>query len=136
MKQGKTKKILLGIVALVVIAIALLFVYSIFKPTASMGAKTVTIAVIDNNKQQTDYEVHTDAETLKEVMDETEGLTYSGDESDYGFMVSIVNGVMADYNADGAYWAFYVNDEYCNYGIEEQPVNDKDTFKIEYTSAQ
>ena len=46
----------------------------------------------------------------------------------------IVNGVKADYTADGAYWAFFVNGEYCNYGIEEQPVLDGDVFSIVYTA--
>jgi len=136
MKQGKVKKIVIGILILIVIAAGLLFAYNAFKPVASKGAKTITIAVVDNNKQETDYTVHTDAETLKQVMDETDGLTYSGDDSDYGLMISTVNGVTADFNTDGAYWAFYVNNEYCNYGIEEQPVNDKDEFKIEYTTGQ
>ncbi|MEE0967314.1 MAG: DUF4430 domain-containing protein, partial [Bacilli bacterium] len=44
-----------------------------------------------------------------------------------------VNGVTADYNTDGAYWGFYVNEEYCNYGIDQQPVNDQDAFQIVYT---
>lgn len=136
MKQGKVKKIVIGILILIVIVAGLLFAYNVFKPVASKGAKTVTIAVVDNNKQETEYTVHTDAETLKQVMDEVDGLTYSGDDSDYGLMISTVNGVKADFNADGAYWAFYVNNEYCNYGIEEQPVNDKDEFKIEYTTGQ
>ena len=34
-------------------------------------------------------------------------------------------------------WAnVYLNGEYCNYGISEQPVNDGDTFSIIYTPAQ
>lgn len=136
MKQGKVKKIVIGIFILLVVVVGLLFAYNTFKPVASKGAKKVTIAVVDNNKQETDYTVHTDAETLKQVMDEVDGLTYSGDDSDYGLMITTVNDVTADFNADGAYWAFYVNNEYCNYGIEEQPVNDKDEFKIEYTTGQ
>ena len=136
MKQGKVKKIVIGILILLVVVVGLLFAYNAFKPVASKGAKKVTIAVVDNNKQETDYTIHTDAETLKQVMDEVDGLTYSGDDSDYGLMISTVNGITADFNADGAYWAFYVNNEYCNYGIEEQPVNDKDEFKIEYTTGQ
>ena len=136
MKQGKVKKIVIGILILLVVVVGLLFAYNAFKPVASKGAKKVIIAVVDNNKQETDYTIHTDAETLKQVMDEVDGLTYSGDDSDYGLMISTVNGITADFNADGAYWAFYVNNEYCNYGIEEQPVNDKDEFKIEYTTGQ
>jgi hypothetical protein len=44
-----------------------------------------------------------------------------------------VNDVTADYNADGAYWAFYVDGEYCQYGIDQQPVNDGETYAIVYT---
>ena len=50
-------------------------------------------------------------------------------------MVDTVNGVRADYEADGAYWSFCVNGEYCNYGIDTQPVEDGDVFSIVYTSA-
>ena len=66
-------------------------------------------------------------------MEEAKGLTFSGDESDYGLMVVEINGVTADYNVDQSYWAFYVNDEYCNYGVDSQPVADGDVFRIEYT---
>ena len=136
MKQGKTKKIILGIIVLVILVAGLLFAYMKFKLGTTAGAKTVTIQVVDDQKQQTNYTVESDVETLREAMDQAEGLTYSGDESEYGIMITTVNGVTADYEKDGAYWAFYVNDEYCNYGIEEQPANDQDVFKIEYTTAQ
>lgn len=136
MKQGKTKKILLSVLAVVVVVAALAAAYVTFKPGTTKGAKTVTIEVVDNENKVTDYEVHTDAEFLKQAMDETEGLSYSGDTSEYGLMVTTVNGVQAVYDTDGAYWSFYVNGEYCNYGIEEQPVNNGDAFKIEYTAAQ
>lgn len=79
------------------------------------------------------YNVKTDAEFLRQAMEETKGLTFSGTESEYGMMVETVNGETADYNADGAYWAFYVNDEYCNYGIDSQPVVDGEAYRIVYT---
>ncbi|MBR6381239.1 MAG: DUF4430 domain-containing protein, partial [Lachnospiraceae bacterium] len=44
-------------------------------------------------------------------------------------------GEQAIYAVDNAYWAFYVNDEYCQYGIDSQPVADGDAFKIVYESA-
>jgi len=66
-------------------------------------------------------------------MDEAEGLTFSGDESQYGLMVMEVNGVTVDYNKDKSYWSFYVNNEYCMNGIDTQPVNDGDAFQIVYT---
>ncbi len=135
MKQGNGKKIVAGILILVVVVAGLLFAYNKFKPTSAKEAKTVTITVVDDNKEEIFYTVCTDsATTLRQVMDLADGLTYSGDESEYGIMITTVNGVTADFNENGAYWAFYVNGEYCNYGIEEQPVNDKDEFKIEYTT--
>jgi hypothetical protein len=79
------------------------------------------------------YEVHTDAEYLRQVMEESD-MEFSGTESDYGMMVETVNGVTADYNADGAYWAFYVDGEYCNYGIDSQPVEDGESYQIIYTT--
>ena len=69
-------------------------------------------------------------------MDDADGLTYEGEDSTYGFTVSVVNGESAVYDVNGAYWSFYVNDEYCNYGIDSQPVNDGDVFSIVYTPAK
>lgn len=130
------KKIIVGVIALVV-AIAVIFgVYKIYAPKATSGSKAITISVVDNNGDTTEYETKTDAEFLKQAMEETDGLTFSGEDSDYGLMVDTVNDITAVYDTDGAYWSFYVNDELCNYGVEEQPVNDGDDFKIEYTPAQ
>ena len=107
--------------------------YSQFSEKPVEGSKAITIEVVDNAEKSTVYELNTDAEYLREAMDEVEELTYDGEDSDYGFTVYTVNGVTADYNTDGAYWGFYVNEEYCNYGIDQQPVNDQDAFQIVYT---
>ena len=44
----------------------------------------------------------------------------------------IIDEYKADFNVDGSYWSFYVNDEYCMNGIDTQVVNDQDHFKIVY----
>ncbi len=134
MKQGT--KIALGILAVVLVAALLVGVYFLFGPKTTAGQKNVTITVVASDGAKTEYSVKTDAEFLKGAMDDAEGLTYSGTESDYGMMVDTINGMRADYSQDGAYWAFYINGEYCNYGIETQPVADGDAFSIEYTPAE
>lgn len=125
----------LGISAIVLAAlIAILsIVYVHFGPEPAVGAKALTIEVVDDQGAMTSYEVHTDAEFLRGAMEETKGLSFEGTESEYGMMVETVNGLTADYNANGAYWAFYVNGEYCNYGIDSQPVADGETYTITYT---
>lgn len=132
MEKKQNKKLWLILIPIVLV-IAMIGIYFIAKPQPVKGSKTVTISVIDNEATKTDFTVSTDAEYLRQAMEETEGLTFSGDESEYGLMVTEVNGVVADYNVDGSYWAFYINDEYCQYGVDEQPVADGDAFKIEYT---
>lgn len=130
----KTKKII-GIALVIVLAVAMIFAYVNFREQTAEGNKTVTIEVTAQNKAVTTYTVNTDALYLKEVMEEADGLTFSGTEGPYGVMITEVNGEVADYNTNGAYWAFYVNGEYCNYGIDEQSVEDGDVFGIVYTAA-
>lgn len=154
-KKNMNKKVIAGVIALVAVIVALVTVFCVFreKPVQDakaitiegidneqkdivQGAKAITIEVIDNEQKSIVYEVHTDAEYLRQAMEEADGLTVEGTESIYGLMVETVNGVTADYNVDGAYWAFYVNDTYCNYGVDEQPVADGDAFQIKYEAAQ
>lgn len=130
------KKVIIGIVALAAAVVLLAVVFFAFREKPVEGGKTITIEVVDNEQKSVTYDVKTDAEYLRQAMEEADGLGFSGTESEYGMMVVIVNGVTADYNVNGAYWSFYVNGEYCNYGIDTQPVLDGDAFRIEYTSAQ
>lgn len=122
----------------ILVALAAIFgaVYLLNAPKAVSGAKELSIEVVDDQAASTTYTVHTDAEYLRQALEETEGLTVEGTESEYGLMVETVNGVRADYNTDGAYWAFFLNDEYCNYGIDQQPVEDGQSYKIVYTTGE
>lgn len=133
-KKGNEKKIALAVAALVVLAAVFAGIYFAMAPKASAGAKEITIEVVDDAQKSTVYTVDTDAEFLRQAMEEAEGLTFSGTEGDYGLMIDTVNGVTADYNVNGAYWAFYVDGGYCNYGIEEQPIEDGQAYQIVYTA--
>lgn len=133
-KTTSKKKIALGIGCLVALLAIFAVVYSAFGVKPVAGSKEITIEVVNKAAESTVYDVATDAEFLRQAMEETEGLTFDGTESEYGMMVSTVNGETADYSVDGSYWSFYVNEEYCNYGIDTQPVVDGDAFKIVYTT--
>ncbi len=129
----KKKHIITLLLAAVLVA-GMVFAYSAFSKKPTGGTKEVTIEVVDNKEQSTLYEVKTDAEYLIGAMEDAEGLTFDGSEGQYGFTVSEINGVTADFTVDSSYWSFYVNGEYCNYGISEQPVNDGDAFRIVYST--
>ena len=131
-KKQTNKKALIGAAALIAVIAVLAVVFFVFREKPVQGQKSVTIEVIDNTQSSTVYEVHTDAEYLRQAMEEAKGLEFFGTESEYGLMVETINGVTPDYNVDGAYWSFYVNGAYCKYGIDSQPVEDGDAFVIKY----
>lgn len=131
-KKKINKKALLGVGILIALIAVFAVIYFVFGAKPVAGSKNITIEVVGKEAAAIVYEVSTDAEFLRQAMEEAEGLEFSGTESEYGLMVSTVNGETADYSVDSSYWSFYVNDTYCNYGIDSQPVMDGDAFKIVY----
>ena len=129
----KNKKKLLGIGLSVVLVVVMALVYGKFREKPVEGSKNITIEVVNSKEESKVYELKTDAEYLLGAMEEAEGLTFEGEEGEYGMSIMTVNGETADFNVDASYWSFYVNDEYCNYGVSEQPVEDGDAFTIVYT---
>ncbi len=140
MKKTNKKGIIIGAIILVALIAVFGVVYGLNRPATSAGSKNIIIEVKDSTGEATDYKLATDAEYLREAMDELSangsGFSYSGSDSEYGLMVEYVNDVRADYTQDGAYWALYVNGEYGQYGADSQPVADGDTYTWAYESAQ
>ena len=95
------------------------------------GAMVFTFTVVDMDGNETVFEIHTDKEIVGDALLEL-GLI-EGEEGAYGLFVKTVNGVTADYDADGAYWAFYVNGEYATSGVDTTPITEGETymFKVE-----
>ena len=131
----KNKKIW-GAGLLVVLIAAFAIVYGVFREKPVEGSKEITIEVVNQAEESEVYELKTDVEFLRQAMEEAEGLEFSGQESEYGMMVEVVNGESAVYDKDGAFWSFMVNGELCNNGIDTQPVEDGDEFQIVYTEAE
>lgn len=95
------------------------------------GQTKIFFTVVDKDGNESNYEIHTDKETVGDALLEHELI--AGDESEYGLYVKQVTGITADYNTDGTYWAFYVNGEYASTGVDSTPVNEGETyaFKVE-----
>ena len=133
--KKNTRKIWIGVIALVAVAIILGVVYKVAGPEAQQGSKSCTLEVVDDNGDTTTYELSTDVEYLRELMDEAaenEDFSYEGEDGDYGLYIETVNGLTADYDTDGAYWAIYVNGEYGQNSADLQPVADGDTYRLSY----
>ena len=129
----KSIKRILAAAALALLFAALALVYVTFGEKAVSGSKAITLSVINSAGEETAYSLKTDAQYLIQAMDEAEGLTYESSDGPYGLVIESINGERAVYSESGAYWGFFVNGEYCNYGVSQQPVEDGDAFAIAYT---
>lgn len=95
------------------------------------GNTVFMFTVVDGDGNESLFEIHTDKEIVGDALAEL-GLI-EGEESEYGLFVKKVNGITADYETDGTYWAFYVNGSYAMSGVDTTPITEGETymFKVE-----
>lgn len=127
----KNKKIVIAVVVLAVVIAALLGIYSATRPEAVEGGKHVTVLIIHKDGTEKKMEYDTDLEYLADLLLEKELATgYSSEE--YGFTVESVDGVTADWETDGAYWALYEGDEYATTSAAGIVLTDGGVYKLVY----
>lgn len=74
----------------------------------------------DQDGTQTKFEIRTDEETLADALTKV-GLV-SGEDSQYGLYIKVVNGITADYDVDQTYWSLLVNGEVSSVGASSVTV--------------
>ena len=92
------------------------------------GQTKFTFTVVDKDGNETNFEIHTDQETVGDALLELELI--AGEESEYGLYIKTVNGITADYDTDQTYWAFYVNDEYASTGVDTTNIEEGNTYSF------
>ena len=98
--------------------------------TLGNGATTITLRVEAGEKSVV-LTLKTDKTILADVL--TEHNLVEGEDSAYGLMIKVVNGIRADYDLDGAYWALYKNDEYAMSGADSTVIADGENYALVYT---
>ena len=129
--MSKSKKILIAVIALVVVIAALLGLYFATRPATSQGAKAFTVEVTHADGSEKTFQYRTDEEYVGKVLLD-EGLI-QGEDGQFGLYILTVDGEDAIYETDGAYWAFYVNGDYANQGIDLTPAEDGAVYGLVYT---
>lgn len=128
--KRSNKKILVSCIALVAIIVAMFFVYKTFMAKPVEGTKEIVAKVILTDGTLESFEIKTDAEFLKEALEEKNLI--SGTESDYGLYVTTVNGITAD-EAKQEWWCFTQNGESLMTGVNVTPIKDGDHYEITLT---
>ena len=84
------------------------------------GATVFSFVTADLDGKETHFEIHTDKKTVGDALAENELI--SGTVGDWGLMVDTVNGITLDFEKDGMYWAFYVDGEYAQTGVDSTEI--------------
>lgn len=130
--KNNKNKIITAIIVLVILMVAALVLYMFYGQKPSSGSKSINLSVVYVDGSRDDYELRTDEEYLLDAANEIDGLTIEGHTDGSYFYMDTINGVSADYTAEGAYWAIYVDGAYGNYGIKDQPIADGVSYEIRY----
>ena len=91
------------------------------------GSKTFTFKV-EVEENSVTFTIHTDADTVGKALLDL-GLI-EGEDSQYGLYVKKVNDMLADYDVDQTYWAFYVNGEYAMSGVDTTAIVETDIYSF------
>lgn len=92
------------------------------------GEISFNFAVVDVDGTKTLFEIHTSKTIVGEALLDL-GLI-EGEEGAYGLYVKTVNGITLDYNTDGKYWAFYIDDEYAQTGVDSTNIETGKTYTL------
>ena len=128
-KKPMNKKLLAGVLALVLIVAALIGIYFATRPATSAADKTITATVVANGEEEA-FTIHTDEEYLRGALESIDLI--AGEESEYGLFVTTVNGITAD-DANQEWWCFTKGGESLNTGVDSTPIADGDAFEITLT---
>lgn len=95
------------------------------------GSKALDFSYLDADGNGKNYLIHTDAETVGAAL--LEQKLIDGEISDWGIYVKSVDGITADYDVDGTYWAFYIDGNYASTGVDATELTEgsKYLFKVE-----
>lgn len=84
--------------------------------TLGEGATSFTLEIVDLDGNSVSATINTDESKVGDAL-QTLGII-DGEVGSYGLYIKSVNGITADYDKDGTYWAFYINGEYAMTGAD------------------
>ena len=95
------------------------------------GDMTFRFEMVDADEALHLWDVSTDEETVGAALLAV-GLI-AGDESEWGLMVTVVNGMEADFEADGAFWGFFIDGDFAMQGVDATYIEEGVVYAFIYT---
>lgn len=125
--QKKTK-ITIVLAALLVAVLALAAVlWQGMRPKTAEGDKDITFTVVYKDAQSRVFEINTDEQYLANALADEGIIAY-----DASGLYTTINGVTADYSADGSWWCINENGQMASVGMNELPIADGGAYEAIY----
>lgn len=147
LKENKKLQLLLIVLCVVLIAaVALVASGVIGGKNAPETAQTQSVALVkdgdvvgegkvsfpfvveDHDGNQITVTVKTDKKMVGEAL--LDAKLIEGEKGPYGLYVKKVNGIMADYDANQTYWAFYIDGAYAMTGVDMTEIVEGSTYMM------
>lgn len=131
MDPKSNKKLIFAILAVVIVAALMLFLYQTFMPKGTKGDKTITVTVIHGDGSQKEFTCRTEEAYLDKVL-VAEGIV-EDNPSDYGLYILTADGEEADEGSQ-EWWCLTKGGESVNTGASDTPIEDGDHFELTLTT--
>ncbi len=127
----KNRKLIVGLSILLAVVIAAFVLLMIFnRPETNDNLKDIKVTVVYDDKEEKVFEISTEAEFLADAMYENKLVEKNEYEAAF---YTVIDGVKADFDKDGAWWKLNKDGEMLNVGMNEAVLADGDEFEIVYT---
>lgn len=122
------RNILIALTVLLVLVAGAFLIFRANLPAAvAEGDKTVVVEVVHGDGTEKEFEILTNADTLRGALDQ-EGLI-DGTESEYGIYILTVDGEAADESLQ-QWWSITQDGEMTMYGADDQMIADGDHYEL------
>ena len=92
------------------------------------GNKQFNFTAVDGEGTEYKFNIRTDKTYVGEALEELDIL--EGSEGEFGLYVNKVNGIYAQYEVTGTYWAFYVDGVYASAGIDLTEITENTAYEM------
>lgn len=135
MKSKNLRRPIIATLIFLLIAGVMIFVYVSSRSKQAdelgKGSKTITVQVVIPEKETKDYVIKTDADFLRQALDQEKLI--EGSEGEFGFFITGVSGVTAD-TSKQEWWCITKEGETVFSGVDEIVIQDKEQYEITLTT--
>jgi hypothetical protein len=100
-------------------------------PQIGEGANSFLFEVVTDEEMSYFWVVYTDYTMVGDAL--LEHNLVQGEMTDFGLFVLEINGIVADFDTNGAFWAFYVDGDFAMAGVMETEIEPDTIYAFVYT---